>query len=143
LIWSWQLLPLPTTLRTLPGRSSYSKDNSFEFWPVRDNPDIFMNLLILLRNVCQLKQENIPTSGMLHSESFEFTSQKEIWLIWSVVLFTEIFKLYSIATFLVQWYSTFFFRVPPDIIYLQLRIPKFFYVLVYFKSYIVYNLHIK
>jgi hypothetical protein len=42
---------------------------------------------------------------------------------------------------LVQWYSTFFVRVPPDIISLQLCTPKV--VGTYCKLYILYNLHLK
>jgi hypothetical protein len=38
-----------------------------------------------------------------------------------------------------QWYSTFFVRVPSDVISFQLRTPKV--VGVEFKLYIVYNLH--
>jgi hypothetical protein len=42
---------------------------------------------------------------------------------------------------LMQWYSTSFIRVPPNIISLQLCTPKV--VGVYFKLYIVYNIHLK
>jgi hypothetical protein len=40
-----------------------------------------------------------------------------------------------------QWYSTFFARVPPDIIYLQLCTPKV--VGTQCKLYILYNIHLK
>jgi hypothetical protein len=40
-----------------------------------------------------------------------------------------------------QWYSTFFVRLPPDVISLYLYTPKV--VCVWFKLYTVYNLHLK